>query len=126
MKGGAWAAASVLLVSVAQLLLRGAMQALPPAERPSLLLGALQGQPTLALALLAGLLAYGCSMLCWFLALRQLPLSRAYPLLSLSYVLVWAAATLLPGMQEPFHWLKLAGVVLIVSGLLVIWWPTRR
>ncbi|MFG7416369.1 hypothetical protein ACG00L_27290, partial [Klebsiella pneumoniae] len=37
-----------------------------------------------------GLLGYLLSMVCWYFALHRLPLSKAYALLSLSYILVWA------------------------------------
>lgn len=50
-------------------------------------------------------------MVCWYFALHQLPLAKAYALLSLSYILVWAAAIWLPGWHEPFHWRSLLGVL---------------
>jgi hypothetical protein len=40
-------------------------------------------------ALLLGLMGYVASMGCWYLALHRLALSKAYALLSLSYILVW-------------------------------------
>ncbi|MFE8116027.1 4-amino-4-deoxy-L-arabinose-phosphoundecaprenol flippase subunit ArnF [Brenneria goodwinii] len=115
MKGYGLALCSVMLVTAAQLMLRWAMMQLPGvdaiAEWRSISL-----RP--ALVLCGGLIAYGLSMLCWLLALRRLPLSRAYPVLSLSYVLVWMLAILLPAFAEPFHPGALAGVVLILLGLL--------
>jgi len=65
-------------------------------------------------------------MLCWMLALRHLPLNRLYPLLSLSYVLVWLAAVSLPVFNEPFRWSSLAGVILIMLGLLLNSWPRKK
>lgn len=121
MMGWLLALASVLLVSLAQLLLRTAMLALPALNTWT----SLPWQHGL-LPLLAGLAAYGCSMLCWLLALRQLPLNRLYPLLSLSYVLVWLAAISLPAFNESFRWSSLAGVLLIVCGLLCVALPRRR
>ena len=73
-----------------------------------------------ALLLLAGLGAYGVSMLCWIRALHYFPLSRVYPLLSLSYVLVWLVAICMPVFHEVFSWHSLAGVAIIVIGLLCI------
>jgi len=73
-----------------------------------------------ALLLVAGLGAYGLSMLCWIRALGHFPLNRVYPLLSLSYVLVWLAAVSLTVFHEAFSWHSLAGVVMIVIGLLCI------
>lgn len=40
--------------------------------------------------------------------------------------LVWAAAIWLPGWHEPFHWQSLLGVLLIVAGVLTIFWPVKR
>ncbi|MEC5318379.1 4-amino-4-deoxy-L-arabinose-phosphoundecaprenol flippase subunit ArnF [Brenneria populi subsp. brevivirga] len=114
MKGYRLALCSVLLVTAAQLALRWAMVRLPGLDA----IAEWRLSPRPALALFAGLTAYGFSMLCWLLALRRLPLSRAYPVLSLSYVLVWMLAILLPAFAEPFHPGALAGVALILLGLL--------
>jgi len=115
---------SVLLVTLAQLTLRLAMRDFPPVEEWLNLDGMRHARALLQLA--AGLGAYALSMLCWMMALRHLPLNRLYPLLSLSYVLVWLAAVLIPAFGEPFRWSGLAGVLLIVLGLLAIAVPPRR
>ncbi|SFN67218.1 undecaprenyl phosphate-alpha-L-ara4N flippase subunit ArnF [Izhakiella capsodis] len=120
MMGYIWAAVSVLLVSAAQLIMKWAMVQLPPLTSPLLWMHTvpLTGLPVLGL--LGGLLAYAASMLCWFVALRYMPLSRAYPLLSLSYILVWLVALCLPGFHDSFSWLQLLGMAAIVVGLLLI------
>ena len=124
MKGVLLALCNVLLVSLAQLVLRVAMQHFPPlAEILSPQIGQ-QVKPLLLLCL--GLGAYALSMLCWILALRHLPLNRLYPLLSLSYVLVWLAAISLPMFGEPFRWSSFAGVLLIVFGLLCVSLPRKK
>ncbi|MBK0031973.1 4-amino-4-deoxy-L-arabinose-phospho-UDP flippase [Erwinia sp. S43] len=117
---------SVLLVSAAQLLMKWAMIQLPAIARPLDFAAAILGFSPPALALLAGLFAYAFSMLCWLLALKRLPLSRAYPLLSLSYLLVWGGALLIPSLNEWFLWGKLAGGMLILAGLLLIFWPDKK
>lgn len=117
---------SVLLVSAAQLLMKWAMIQLAPIERPLDFAAAIFSFSPPAQALLAGLLAYALSMLCWLLALKRLPLSRAYPLLSLSYLLVWAIALFIPSLSESFFWGKLAGGALILAGLLLIFWPDKK
>lgn len=121
-----WALWSVILVSGAQLLLRGAMMLFPPVSDPAAFFASLLAWPAAAYLLSCGLLAYALSMLCWFLALQRMTLSKAYPLLSLSYVLVWAGALALPALNEAFQWGKLAGVALIFSGLLLICWPESQ
>ncbi len=126
MIGYCWAMLSILLVSVAQLSLKWAMMQLPSMTDTALLWQALQALTPGALALDGGLTAYALSVLCWVMALHHIRLSRAYPLLSLSYILVWAAALWLPGLQETFHWGMLGGVALISVGLLFISWPPGR
>jgi undecaprenyl phosphate-alpha-L-ara4N flippase subunit ArnF len=123
--GFLWALFSVGLVSAAQLLLRSAMVALPPLTDIGLS-PASAAFPAGTFGLFFGLLGYLLSMVCWYFALHRLPLSKAYALLSLSYILVWAAAIWLPGWHEPFYWQSLLGVAIIVAGVLTIFWPVKR
>jgi undecaprenyl phosphate-alpha-L-ara4N flippase subunit ArnF len=119
-----WALLSVVLVSVAQLLLRAAMITLPAvSDIGTLLWHLLHFQPGTG-SLFFGLCGYLASMVCWFFALRQLPLAKAYALLSLSYITVWAAALLLQ--NEAFSWQGLAGVLLVMAGVMTIFAPQRR
>lgn len=118
--GYLWALSSVLLVSVAQLTLKLAMSQLPPFTHLLLFLQALLHQPIATLTLIGGLTGYILSMACWYLALRQLPLSRAYALLSLSYALVWLVAGSLPGLQENYSLRGLLGLLAIIAGVLLI------
>jgi len=118
--GYLWALLSVLLVSCAQLIMKWAMMALPPVSQRNALFSSFLSLSPGASALIVGLIAYVVSMACWFLALRRIALSKAYPLLSLSYVLVWAAATWLPGFNERFSTGKLFGICAIFAGLLLI------
>lgn len=122
--GYLWALCSVLLVSSAQLAMKWAMMQFPPVSFDLGFLSAVvfDNWPGL-LALFSGLSGYALSMVCWYLALGKIPLSKAYPLLSLSYVLVWAAAIALPWLNEPFSRLKLIGVGIIFIGLLLIFLP---
>jgi len=126
MSGTRWALISVLLVSVAQLLLRSAMVSLPPVTLSAAFLNEVLHLQKGTLLLLLGLLGYLASMACWYVALHRLPLSKAYALLSLSYILVWSAAIWLPGWHEPFSLRGLLGVLLIAAGVLVIFLPVPR
>ncbi|UDQ81398.1 4-amino-4-deoxy-L-arabinose-phospho-UDP flippase [Erwinia rhapontici] len=121
-----YAFCSVLLISAAQLMMKWAMVQLPAIDQLALFSAALLSLSLPTLVLSGGLLAYALSMMCWLLALQRLPLSRVYPLLSLSYLLVWTAALWLPGMNEVFLWGKLVGAVLILAGLLLIFWPGKK
>lgn len=119
-RGFAFASGSVLLVSGAQLGMRWSMTRLP---KPAQWLAAIsQGDVSLmALAVVfAAIVAYALSMLCWLLALRDLPLGRAYSLLSISYALVYLLAASLPVFHESFTLSKTLGVTLVILGVLTI------
>ncbi len=53
-------------------------------------------------------------------------LSKAYALLSMSYVLVWIASMVLPGWEGTFSLKALLGVACIMSGLMLIFLPTTK
>ena len=119
-RGFTFACASVLLVSGAQLGMRWSMTRLP---EPTQWLEAIsQGDVSIsALAVVfAAIMAYALSMLCWLLALRDLPLGRAYSLLSFSYALVYLLAASLPVFHESFTLSKTLGVALVILGVLTI------
>lgn len=122
-RGIALALGSVVLVSGAQLGMRWGMTRLPA---PSQWLDALGSLDVAALLVLAGaVLAYALSMLCWLIALKYLPLSRAYSLLSLSYALVYLGASWLPGLGEPLSLARTLGVGLVIAGVITINAPRR-
>lgn len=115
-RGITFALSSVLLVSGAQLGMRWSMSRLPS---PAHWLGA--DIPLSPLAVVLGaILAYALSMLCWLLALRDLPLGRAYSLLSISYALVYLTAASLPLFHETFSLSKSLGVALVILGVITI------
>ncbi|MBN3114750.1 4-amino-4-deoxy-L-arabinose-phosphoundecaprenol flippase subunit ArnF [Pectobacterium brasiliense] len=121
--GYVWALGSIVLASTAQVLMKSGMLALPSislAHWPSLST-LLAGWP--AVAVLFGMLCYGLSMVCWFMVLRYLPLSRAYPLISLSYAVVYLAAVFLPWLNEPMSLRKNLGVLIILLG---VWLVSRN
>jgi undecaprenyl phosphate-alpha-L-ara4N flippase subunit ArnF len=118
--GLALALCSVVLVSAAQLGMRWSMLRLP---EPAQWLSQLQaGSINLAAidVVLGSIAAYGLSMLCWLGALRDLPLSRAYSLLSISYAAVYLAAAFLPVFNEALTVPRTVGVTLIVLGVVTI------
>ena len=115
-RGITFALGSVLLVSTAQLAMRWSMSRLPAPEQ---WLTAAVDLSAIAVVL-AAILAYALSMLCWLLALRDLPLGRAYSVLSISYALVYLLAASLPVFNENFSLSKTLGVALVILGVLVI------
>lgn len=95
---------------------------LPQAQQLMLVLHAPQDYAKALLLVLIGLLAYACSMVCWIVVLNYLPLNRAYPLLSLSYGLVYLGAASLPWFHEQITLTRSIGVVLIIAGIVVMNW----
>lgn len=67
---------------------------------------------------LAGLVLYGVSTLLWLLAISQLKLSVAYPMVSLSYVIVVGASHLI--LHESITGFQKLGLVLILVGVLFL------
>jgi undecaprenyl phosphate-alpha-L-ara4N flippase subunit ArnF len=68
----------------------------------------------------AGLSCYAVSMLCWMAALAKYELSLAYPILSLSYALVYIGAASWPGFHESISNLRSSGILLIVIGVILV------
>ena len=64
---------------------------------------------------LSGLTAWAASTVCWLYVLRVVPLSRAYLLTSLTYVLIPMAGAYV--FREPVRRLHVAGAVLIIAGV---------
>ncbi|HED3139352.1 4-amino-4-deoxy-L-arabinose-phosphoundecaprenol flippase subunit ArnF [Citrobacter farmeri] len=121
-----WGLCSVIITSVAQLGLGFAMANLPSMTQWQTFIPALFSVHTGTLALFAGLMGYLLSVFCWHNALYYLALSKAYALLSLSYVLVWVASITLPGWQGAFSLKALLGVLCIMAGLMFIFLPAQR
>ncbi len=120
MKGYLWGGPSVVLVTVAQLVLKWGMMNIPLLSLADINVQFLTMYFVQLASVMCGLMGYALSMLCWFFALRYLPLNRAYPLLSLSYALVYLGAVLLPWFNEPATLLKTLGAGFILLGIWLI------
>lgn len=119
-RGIGFALGSVLLVSGAQLGMRWSMTRLPQPEQWLTALSAGSVDLSAMAVVLAAIFAYALSMLCWLAALRDLPLGRAYSLLSISYALVYLLAASLPLFNESFSFTKSLGVALVMLGVITI------
>ncbi|QPB79328.1 4-amino-4-deoxy-L-arabinose-phosphoundecaprenol flippase subunit ArnF [Proteus sp. GOKU] len=128
MKGYLWAIGSALLVTAAQLLLKFGMSELPELqlEKQWFDFTWLWANITPLAIVFAGLVGYVLSMVCWLFTLRTIPLNKAYPLISLSYVFVYILAVMLPWFQETPSWTKTAGVVFIMIGVWLISQKTKE
>jgi multidrug transporter EmrE-like cation transporter len=65
-----------------------------------------------------GMICYGASLCVWLAALSKAPVSTAYPMLSLGYVVVAIASVAWLG--ESMTPLKIAGIVLICLGVVLL------
>ncbi len=101
---------AVLCSATGQLLLKTGARSLAHLDGVEFLLAAVRN-----LQVLAGIAAWMVSTICWLQVLRVAPLSRAYGLTSLTYVLVVVASVVLLG--EQVRRLHIVGTVLIVTGI---------
>jgi drug/metabolite transporter (DMT)-like permease len=99
--------AGVLLNAAAQLLLKAGTNAMPLGLRLAL-------EPHI----LGGLVCYVFSVVVWIVALSRVPVSIAYPMLSLGYVVNAIAAWYLLG--EVLSPMRLAGIGTIVVGVFMV------
>lgn len=93
-----------------QLFLKAGVQRLTGLGRVEFLLAAARNPHVLS-----GLAAWAASTVCWLYVLRAAPLSRAYPLTSLTYVLLPLASVFVFG--EQLRRLHGVGTVLILIGV---------
>ena len=97
----------VLLNAAAQLLLKAGTNAMPLGLRLAI-------EPHI----LAGLACYVVSVVVWIVALSRVPVSVAYPMLSIGYVVNAIAAWYLLG--EAVTPMRLAGIGIIVLGVFIV------
>ena len=101
---------AVALSATGQLFLKSGAQHLAGLGRLEFLPAAFRD-----MRVLSGFVAWTASTLCWLYVLRVAPLSRAYGLTSLTYVLILMASVFLFG--EQVRRLHVVGTVLIVIGI---------
>ncbi|HXM82776.1 MAG TPA: EamA family transporter [Burkholderiales bacterium] len=97
----------VLLNAAAQLLLKAGTNAMPLGLRLAI-------EPHI----LAGLACYVVSVVVWIVALSRVPVSIAYPMLSIGYVVNAVAAWYLLG--EAVTPMRMAGIGIIVLGVFIV------
>jgi len=97
----------VLLNAAAQLLLKAGTNAMPLGLRLAI-------EPHI----LAGLACYVVSVVVWIVALSRVPVSIAYPMLSIGYVVNAIAAWYLLG--EAVAPMRLVGIGIIVLGVFIV------
>jgi len=107
---------SITLGAVGQLLLRQVARMLTPPSQLGL------GRWLLSVftspAILTAFAFFAVSALLWIAALRETPLTVAYPMVALSYIIIFAGSYVL--FAEPITLTKLIGAALVVAGIIVI------
>ena len=114
---------SIVLSASAQLLMKAGMLELDEIGFKQALSDAFPIMPLLLLTfawVAVGLLLYSISLLFWLAALARYELSLAYPLLSLSYVLVYFGAVMWPRLNETVSFSKTLGILLILAGVFMV------
>lgn len=107
-------AATVLLISVGQILLKLGAEGLKGGGSCGVTVAGF----CLTWHLLVGVVVYGLATVTWILTLREMPLSIAYPVVSLSYVVVALLSVALLG--EQLSWVYGLGLLLIIGGVSLI------
>ena len=69
---------------------------------------------------LGGLFCYGISIGAWLRVLSAYALSYAYPMLGISYILVYVGAVVWPRLDEPVSVLRTTGILLVVAGIMLV------
>jgi len=106
----------VVLSAAAQLAMKAGMSAAAPAGGAGI--GQTYGQALGSAWVWAGLCLYGLSAVLWLWVLSRLDVGLAYPLVSLGFVLTMVVGVFWLG--EPWSWPRVAGVALIVAGVLLL------
>jgi multidrug transporter EmrE-like cation transporter len=107
---------SITLGAVGQLMLRQVARVLTAPSQVGLWrwLISVFTSPTI----LAAFVLFAVSALLWIAALRETPLTVAYPMVALSYIIIFVGSYFL--FAEPITLTKLIGAVLVVAGIIVI------
>lgn len=108
----------VLLNAVAQLLLKAGTNAIGHFDFELRNLIPIGWQAITEPHILGGLLCYVVSVVVWILALSRVPVSIAYPMLSIGYVVNALAAYWLLG--ESLSALRMGGIFVVIVGVFLI------
>lgn len=73
-----------------------------------------------ALMVAVGVVFYVLSLIAWLIALSRFEVSFAYPLLAITYILVYVAAIYWPLLGEQASPQKLLGITIIIAGVALV------
>lgn len=109
---------SITLGAAGQLMFKGASRSLPGMAE----IGVVRVMATMFTTplILGGFTCFFASSVMWIIALRSVPLNIAYPMVALSYIIIFAGSYIL--FQEPVSWRHWCGAGLIIAGIVLITW----
>jgi multidrug transporter EmrE-like cation transporter len=113
-----WLISGVVLNSFAQLGLKMATQATGSIEGTPRGMWLAGQQLTTSVAFWLALAAYGLSVAVWLVGLSRLPVSQAYPILSIGYIIAALLAWAMLG--ESIDITRWAGIGLIIGGVFLV------
>lgn len=113
-----WLLSGVALNSFAQLGLKMATMTTGPIEGTGRGMWLAGQQLTTSFAFWLALTCYGLSVVVWIVGLSRLPLSQAYPVLSVGYIITALLAWII--LDESITLTRWAGVGLIIAGVLLV------
>jgi undecaprenyl phosphate-alpha-L-ara4N flippase subunit ArnF len=113
-------AASIFLSTAAQLCMKASMLTIAHDVANGGQLLPVLLQPVVLLWLFIGLGSYATSLLFWLFAISRLELSLAYPMLSLSYVLVYVVAVNWSLLNETISVVRSLGILVVIVGIILI------
>ncbi|HKT31297.1 MAG TPA: EamA family transporter [Gammaproteobacteria bacterium] len=108
----------VLLNAAAQLLLKAGVQHMGVIKLQFSAIVAAGWRLAFEPHILGGLACYVVSVVVWILALSRVPVSIAYPMLSLGYIVTAVAAWLLLG--EALSAVRVTGIAVIIVGVYLV------
>lgn len=109
---------SIILGAGGQLMFKAAARSLPSVSDAGVLRLVIAMFTTPLV--LAGFACFLVSSVLWIAALRSVPLSVAYPMVALSYIIIFTGSYFLFG--ETLSWRHWLGALLIVMGILLVTW----
>jgi len=113
-----WLMSGVVLNSLAQLALKAATQTTGAIEGTRRGLWLASQQLTTSVAFWLALACYGLSVAVWVVGLSRLPVSQAYPVLSVGYIITALLAWITLG--ESVSLARWSGIGLIIAGVVLV------
>jgi drug/metabolite transporter (DMT)-like permease len=107
---------SVLLGATAQVVLKKGIQTVGQISAATLIpnLGSIFLSP----CIISGIVLYGTSLIVWLIVLSRMELSRAYPFVSLGYIITFILGIVL--LDEKMSQYKILGLMFIVAGIFIM------